>query len=129
MTRKTEKTSKKITIPKDERTICNGSVVLFQRQSSQRWQCRIRRKSGEWVDFSTKEKDFEAAKGVAEDRYREIQYAQKTGKIDVTRRFSSVCKLCRKELLNEAERTNQQNPKNYLITHKIQPNPKGDLYS
>ncbi len=100
-------------LPKDERTICNGAVVLFNRNNSKRWQARIRRNSGEWVVYSTKQADFDAAVAVAEERYREIQYAQKTGKIDVTRRFSSICQLCKKELLDEAERTGQQTPKNY----------------
>ncbi len=110
-------------IEKDERTICNGAVVLFMRNRSKRWQARIRRNSGEWVVYSTKCSDFEKAVAVAEERYREIQYAQKTGKIDVTRRFSSICQLCRKELLDEAERTGQQTPKNYvqIIDKYIQP--------
>ncbi|MDG5469346.1 hypothetical protein P9J64_13540 [Deltaproteobacteria bacterium IMCC39524] len=110
-------------VNKDERTICNGAVVLFKRNRSKRWQARIRRNSGEWVVYSTKCADFEKAIAVAEERYREIQYAQKTGKIDVTRRFSSICQLCRKELLDEAERTSQQTPKNYVqvIDKYIQP--------
>ena len=111
------------TLPKDERSICNGAVVLFNRNNSKRWQARIRRSSGEWVVYSTKQVDFDKAVAVAEERYREIQYAQKTGKIDVTRRFSSICKLCRKELLDEAIRTGQQTPKNYaqVIDKYIQP--------
>jgi hypothetical protein len=75
------------TLPKDERSICNGAVVLFNRNNSKRWQARIRRSSGEWVVYSTKCSDFDQATAVAEERYREIQYAQKTGKIDVTRRL------------------------------------------
>ena len=39
------------------RTICDGKVVLFQRENSKRWQCRIRRHTGIWVDYSTKETD------------------------------------------------------------------------
>lgn len=101
-------------IPKDERAICNGAVVLFKRNRSKRWQARIRRNSGEWVVYSTKCTDFNQATAAAEERYREIQYAQKTGKIDVTRRFSSICQLCKKELLDEADRTGQQTPKNYV---------------
>lgn len=110
-------------IPKNERAICNGAVVLFKRNRSKRWQARIRRNSGEWVVYSTKCADFDQATVAAEERYREIQYAQKTGKIDVTRRFSSICQLCRKELLDEAERTGQQTPKNYvqIIDKYIQP--------
>ncbi|MBW6510055.1 MAG: hypothetical protein K0A94_11005 [Desulfuromonadales bacterium] len=110
-------------IPKDERAIYNGAVVLFKRNRSKRWQARIRRNSGEWVVYSTKSADFDKAAAVAEERYREIQYAQKTGKIDVTRRFSSICQLCKKELLDEAVRTGQQTPKNYaqVIEKYIEP--------
>lgn len=98
----------------NERALCNGSVVLFKRKNSKRWQARIRRTSGEWVVCSTRQADIEEAAAVAEERFREIQYAQRTGKIDLTRKFSSICKLCRKELLYEAERTGQQTPKNYV---------------
>ena len=88
-----------------DRTICDGNVVLFQRENSKRWQCRIRRNTGTWIDYSTKQTDLKKAKKVAEERYRDIKYRQETGKIDVTRRFSDVCKLARKELLAEYDDT------------------------
>ena len=88
-----------------DRTICDGNVVLFQRENSKRWQCRIRRNTGTWVDYSTKQTELKKAKKVAEKRYRDIKYRQETGKIDVTRRFSDVCKLARKELLAEYDDT------------------------
>jgi len=97
-----------------ERSLCNGAVVLFKRKNSQRWQARIRRSSGEWIVYSTKQKDIEQAAAVAEEKYRDIQYAQRTGRIDVTRRFSSVCKLCRKELLEKAQRTQLMLSKNLV---------------
>lgn len=108
------KTSKLNTVAIDERAICNGAVVLFKRNNSKRWQARIRRNIGEWITVSTKQTDIEQAIAVAEDRYRDIQYAQRTGKIDVTRKFSSVCQFCRKELLEEAERTGRELPKNLV---------------
>ncbi|MCP3703896.1 MAG: hypothetical protein GY954_13330, partial [Alteromonas sp.] len=98
----------------DKRTICNGSVVLFKRNNSKRWQARIRRNSGEWMVYSTKKENFDEAAAVADERYRDIQYAQRTGKIDVTRKFSSICKLCRRELLEKAERTGLMLPKNLV---------------
>tara|TARA_B100000029_G_scaffold299388_1_gene292303 strand:+ start:351 stop:1862 length:1512 start_codon:yes stop_codon:yes gene_type:complete len=88
-----------------DRTICNGNVVLFQRENSKRWQCRIRRNTGTWIDYSTKQTDLKKAKKVAEERYESIKYRQEHGLIDVTRRFSDVCKLARKELLAEYEDT------------------------
>ena len=88
-----------------DRTICNGNVVLFQRENSKRWQCRIRRNTGTWVDYSTKQADLEKAKKAAENIWRNITYRQEHGLIDVTRRFSDVCKSARKELLAEYEDT------------------------
>lgn len=94
-----------------DRAICNGSVVLFRRSGSKRWQARIRRTIGRWVVYSTKEADIEAAKAVAVSRYSDMKYAQQMGRIDVTRKFSSVCQLCRKELLEENLRTGRVLPK------------------
>ena len=82
-----------------DRTICNGNVVLFRRENSKRWQCRIRRNTGVWVDYSTKQTDLKKTKKVAEERYRGIKYRHETGKIDVTHRFSDVCKLAKKTCL------------------------------
>ena len=72
-----------------ERKICGGEVVLFRRQGSKRWQARIRRNVGTWVVFSTGQTDIEAAKSAAENKYRDIKYAQKMGRVDVTRRLRS----------------------------------------
>jgi integrase len=94
-----------------ERTICAGNVVLFRRTGSKRWQARIRRNTGKWVVYSTKETDIEVAKAVAENRYRDMKYAQQMGRIDVTRKFSTVCQQCRKELLEENQRTGRVLPK------------------
>ena len=88
-----------------ERATSDGNVVLFRRTGSKRWQARIRRNTGTWVVYSTKEIDIEIAKTVAENRYRDMKYAQQMGRIDVTRRFSTVCLQCRKELLEENQRT------------------------
>ena len=85
------------------RTICDGKLVLFQRENSKRWQCRIRRHTGIWVDYSTKETDLKKAKKVAEERYRNILYRQEMKLIDVTRRFGDVAKVARKELLKESK--------------------------
>jgi hypothetical protein len=94
-----------------ERKICGGEVVLFRRQGSRRWQARIRRSVGTWVVFSTGQTDIEAAKSSAENKYRDIKYAQKMGRVDVTRRFRSVCHQCRNELYEETERTKRELPK------------------
>ena len=64
--------------------------------------------------YSTKQADFDEAAAVAEERYRDMQYAQRTGKIDVTKRFSSICKLCRNELTAKAKATQLELPKNLV---------------
>lgn len=110
----TNQKSKLNTVDIEHRAICNGAVVLFKCKNSQRWQARIKRSEGEWIVYSTKQKDFEEAALIAEEKFREIKYAQRTGKIDVTRKFSSVCKFCRKELLEEAVRTERELPKNLV---------------
>ena len=94
--------------------MCNGAVVLFKRKNSKRWQARIRRSSGEWIVYSTKQKDIEQAAAVAEEKYRDIQYAQRTGRIDVTRRFSSVCKLVGRSFLKRQQRTQLMLPRNLV---------------
>jgi hypothetical protein len=80
-------------------------VVLFRRKGSSRWQARIRRSTGRWVVYSTGKRELEAAKAAAENKYRDIKYAQKMGRVDVTRRFGSVCRQCARELHQEYERT------------------------
>ncbi|MEE9357634.1 hypothetical protein [Candidatus Vondammii sp. HM_W22] len=97
-----------------ERTLCEGNVVLFRRKGSKRWQARIKRSTGRWVVYSTGQADITAAKSAAENRYRDIKYAQEMGRVDVTRRFRSVCQLCRNELLAEAERTQKDLPKDLV---------------
>ena len=52
----------------EERTICNGNVVLFLRERSKRWQARIKRYSGSWLQHSTGTADFDKAKENAEER-------------------------------------------------------------
>ena len=81
-----------------DRKLCDGNVVLFRRKGSMRWQARIRRSTGRWVVYSTGQKNIEAAKAAAENKYRDIKYAQKMGRVDVTRRFRSVCQLLRPTL-------------------------------
>jgi hypothetical protein len=88
---------------------------LFPRQNSKRWQCRIRRHTGEWVDYSTKETDLEKAKKVAEERYRDIKYRQETGKIDVTRRFGDVARVVRRELQKESKDKGIRKYKDYVL--------------
>ena len=54
-----------------DRTICDGNVVLFRRNNSTNWQCRIKRFVGVWVDYSTNLSDFTKAKKAAEERCNE----------------------------------------------------------
>jgi len=52
-----------------DRTLCSGDVVLFKRKNSKVWQARIKRYSGNWLDVTTKENDFDKAKKAAEKQY------------------------------------------------------------
>jgi hypothetical protein len=90
-------------------------LSCFPRGNSKRWQCRIRRYTGEWVDYSTKETDLEKAKQIAEERYRDIKYRQETGKIDVTRRFGDVARVVRRELQKESKEKGIRKYKDYVI--------------
>jgi hypothetical protein len=62
-----------------ERKICNGNIVLFRRARSSKWQCKVRRTTGKWIDYTTGTEEFEEAKGIAEEKYRDIKYRQETG--------------------------------------------------
>ena len=44
-----------------DRKICNGNVVLFKRSRSRKWQCKIRRSVGKWVDYTTAKENFDDA--------------------------------------------------------------------
>jgi len=117
----------------EERTICNGNVVLFKRERSKRWQARIKRYSGSWLQYSTGTADFRKAKANAEERYRDIRWRQDTGKVDISKRFKDVCHVAKNELEKEYDRTKRQQVKDkirvidkYLVpylgnydTHKI----------
>ena len=81
-----------------DRTFEGGHVVLFTRKNSKTWQARIRRFRGDWVDSSTKERDFEKAKQVACDKYRRMVWLQENDEVDVTRSFKDVANLTKKHL-------------------------------
>ncbi|MDP6587454.1 MAG: hypothetical protein QF535_22595 [Anaerolineales bacterium] len=124
---KQQKETKKTAVAKRKRTNtsdtlksrtldnCDGDVVLFQRTTSKRWQARIKRHTGIWVGFSTKETDFEKAKKVAEGRYRDIRHYQAEGKIDLTRRFSAVAQVVRRELNREARDKGIRKYRDYVL--------------
>ena len=90
-----------------DRQICNGNVVLFKRSRSRKWQCKIRRSVGKWVDYTTAKENFDDAKIVAEEMYRDIKYRQQSGKVDVSRRFADVCKVAKRQLLAEYQKSNR----------------------
>jgi len=90
-----------------ERKICNGNVVLFKRSRSRKWQCKIRRSVGKWVDYTTAKEDLDEAKIAAEELYRDIKYRQQSGKVDVSRRFADVCKVAKSQLLAEYQKSNR----------------------
>ena len=88
-----------------QRKICNGNVVLFKRRRSRKWQCKVRRSVGRWLDYTTGTDDFEEAKKIAEEKYRDIKYRQETGKVDITKRFRDVCLVAKRQLEAEYKKT------------------------
>jgi hypothetical protein len=90
-----------------DRKICNGNVVLFKRSRSRKWQCKIRRTVEKWIDYTTATENFDDARIVAEEKYRDIKYRQQSGKVDVSRRFADVCKVAKRQLLAEYKKTNR----------------------
>jgi hypothetical protein len=90
---------------KQERTICNGNVLLFRRTRSRKWQCKVRRFTGHWKDYTTGTEDFEEAKVNAEEIFRDLKYRQESGKVDITKKFSDVCEVAKRQLLAEYKRT------------------------
>lgn len=106
----------KLTAPQtlNERTLCEGNVVLFKRANSKKWQYRIRQRQGRWHCYSTKQGDIDEASRIAEENYRDLKYREKTGKLVVTRRFSDVCKVAKRELMEEYENTGRLLAKNYI---------------
>jgi integrase len=86
-----------------DRTLCSGDVVLFKRKSSAIWQARIKRYSGNWLDITTKENDFDKAKQAAEKQYHYMRYLQDEGKVDVTKKFESVATQTIRELQAELD--------------------------
>ncbi len=92
-----------------QRTICNGNIVLyFRTDNDTRWHSRIRQQANTWHRFSTKESSFSKAKKVAEERFREIKHNEKHKRVIVPRKFSDVCRVVKRELLKEYERTDER---------------------
>ena len=86
-----------------DRRQLNEGLFLYKRARSSRWQARIRRTSNEWFAMSCGTSDFEQAKKVALERQRQLQQAQSSGLVDVSRRFVDVAKLTISHLDAEVE--------------------------
>jgi len=86
----------------DQRQL-NDGLFLYKRARSTRWQARIRRTANEWFAMSCGTSDFEQAKKVALERQRQLQQAQSSGLVDVSRRFVDVAKLTISHLDAEVE--------------------------
>lgn len=86
----------------DQRQL-NDGLFLYKRARSTRWQARIRRTANEWFAMSCGTSDFEEAKKIALERQRQLQQAQSSGLVDVSRRFVDVAKLTISHLDAEVE--------------------------
>ncbi len=100
---------------KDERTTADGGAVLFRRKDSKKWQARIKRYDGIWIDVSTKQKDFKKAKKAAADKYYYMKWLQDNNKVDVTKTFKSIAQQTIKEIEIE---THNENGKEIYTDYK-----------
>ena len=108
----------------EQRTICNGNVVLYQRSDNDaRWHARIRQHANKWHRFSTKQTCFTKAKATAEEKWRDIKYNDEHGRIIVSRKFNDVCRVVKRELLEQHEQTGEITPKHYaqVIENYLEP--------
>ena len=101
------------TADRAERKI-NNDVVLYKRENTSNWSARIKRYTGKWVRYSTGTSNLEKAKAIAEERYREMKYAQKTGKVDITKRFKDVCLIAKQQLEEEYAETERTQVKDKI---------------
>ena len=81
------------------------NVVLFKRARSSKWQCKVRRTTGKWIDYTTGTEDFEEAKAVAEDIYQTIKWRQENNQVDISKRFRDVCLVAVRQLQAEYKKT------------------------
>lgn len=86
---------------KEDRSVENGNVVLFQRKNSKVWQARLRRHSGTWITKSTGESDFDKAKASASGMYKQMIWRQENNEVDVTKKFKDVAELTKRLLQGE----------------------------
>lgn len=100
----------------DERSACDGNVVLFKRSNSKRWQARIRHYTGKWVPCSTGTDDLSEATAIATSKYNDVSKALSAGELTITRRFQDVGQ---KEVKNELGRLISPRPKQKFGTDKI----------
>jgi len=94
-----------MTAQNEEQTerLINEGLHLYKRPRSRNWQARIRRATNQWFSMSCATADFDSAKLVALERQRQMQDAQKSGQVDVTRRFSDIAKLTVRHLQEEID--------------------------
>ena len=79
--------------------ILDGNVTLTKRNRSSAWQARY--KIGfNWIRATTKEKEIERAKKVAENIYLRARFRENEGLPIVSKRFDAVAKQTSKKLLD-----------------------------
>ena len=82
--------------------ILDGAVTLTQRKRSSAWQARY--KIGcNWLRTTTKQKDLEKAKKVAQDMYLRATYRSEEGLPVISKRFKAVATIARQRLKTELE--------------------------
>lgn len=86
----------------DQRKI-NDGLYIYKRARSSKWQARIRRANNEWFAMSCRTDDLEVAKKVACERQQQMHDAQRSGVVDVSRRFVDIARLTASNLQEERD--------------------------
>lgn len=82
--------------------ILDGAVTLTQRKRSSAWQARYKIGSN-WLRTTTKQKDLEKAKKVAQDLYLRATYRHDDGMPIVSKRFKAVALVARGRMQTELD--------------------------
>lgn len=79
----------------------DGEVVLYRRANSQVWQARCRLLSGQWLRFSTKQRNLTDAAPRACQVYDETRFRERLGLAPQSRRFRDVAEATLAQLRAE----------------------------
>ena len=83
--------------------IIPDKLTMYQRVDGGFWHYRVKLKTGKWYRLSSREKDFIAAKEIANRTYYTADYKEKNRLPQTTRKFKNVAKYALTRLEEELE--------------------------